>query len=377
MLPQDGPARLGPGLLGWSRGRLRGFLSLLLLLLSNVQPGVAFLGQCSVDRSPPHDPAVFKRHVAKSCSDQDREAEAITAEEILTALKAAKSVDLAGIVVRGDVMLDRLPTVPASTAGLEPLPGRELPGMLREQDVRVIPGALSIRDSVVQGVLAANPKQGMLVLKGPVSMTGTRFERSVDFSRSLFLGPVDFSEAIILHEGFFIGTVFSQGARFEKTAFGVHSRFHRALFKEGATFLRAGFNGLAEFLEVRFDKDASFPRAYFKMGAGFSGSRFGGTLDFSEALFEREVFFTFTVFEGDAYFRRTTFRADANFSDAEFKGMDDFSKAFFNSEPHFTRTKFSGVRRGPAGLQDPRFLYGFAVALLIFAVLFVLALRKR
>ncbi len=373
MPPQDGPGRLGPGLLGRSRGWLRGVPSLLLLLiLCSVQLGAAFLGQCRIERSSPQDTTVFKRHVAKACTDQEREAEAITAEELLSVLKASQAVDLAGVVVKGDVLLDRLPLVSRSTAGVE-----TVPGLLQEQDLRMISGALSIRDSVVQGVLAVNPKEGVLVLKGPVSMSGTRFDRSVDFSRAVFLGPVDFSEAVILHEGFFIRAVFSQGARFEKTAFGVHTRFHRAVFKEAVTFLRAGFNGLAEFLEVTFEKDASFSRTYFKMGTGFSGSRFGGTLDFSEALFEREAFFTSTVFEGDAYFRRTTFRADASFADAEFKGIDDFSKAFFNSEPRFTQTRFSGAHRSPGGLQDPRFLYAIAIALLVFALLFVLALRKR
>jgi uncharacterized protein YjbI with pentapeptide repeats len=356
---------------------LLSFSCLLFLLLFMTQSAAAFLEPCRIERSPAQETTVFKRHVAKACSDQDREAEAITAEELLTALKAAKTVDLAGVDVKGDVMLDRLPLVSRKTAELEPWPGPALPDRLQEQTVRVIPGALSIRNSVVRGALAVNPKEGVLVLKGPVSMTGTRFERSVDFSRSIFLGPVDLSDAVILHEAFFIGAVFSQAARFEKTAFGVHSRFHRAIFKEPVTFLRAGFNGLAEFLEVTFEKDASFSRTYFKMGTGFSGSRFGGTLDFSEALFEREAFFAFTVFEGDAYFRRATFRADASFSDAEFKGIDDFSKAFFNSEPRFTGTRFSGTHRTPGGLQDPRFFYAVAAAMLVFALLFILALRKR
>lgn len=377
MPAQDGPVLRSPGVLGRLRGRLLSFSSLLFLLLFIAKPGAAFLEPCRIERSSAQETTVFKRHVGKACSDQDREAEAIAAEELLTALKAGKTVDLAGVVVKGDVLLDRLPMVSRETAGLEPWPGPALPGLLQEQTVRVIPGALSIRDSVVRGVLAVNPKEGVLVLKGPVSLTGTRFEHSLDFSRSVFLGPVDLSEAVILHEAFFIGAVFSQSVRFEKTAFGVHSRFHRAVFKEAVSFLRAGFNGLAEFLEVTFEKDANFSRTYFKMGTGFSGSRFGGTLDFSEALFEREAFFASAVFEGDTYFRRTTFRADASFSDAEFKGIDDFSKAFFNSEPRFTGTRFSRTHRTLGGLQDPRFFYAMAAAMLVFALLYVLALRKR
>ena len=112
------------------------------------------------------------------------------------------------------------------------------------------------------------------------------------------------------------------------------------------------------------------------MGAGFSGSRFHRMVDFSEATFAREAFFAFTVFEGDAYFRRSTFRALANFSDAEFQGVDDFSKVLFDTKPNFIRTKVSASRRTPGGLQSPVFLYAIAGAVVIFMVLFVLALRK-
>lgn len=349
------------------------FISVFALSLSFT---AAVLAACIVERMPSEAAAPLTRHLGKDCTAQEREAQAVTAAELLAAFRSGKGVDLSGMVLTGDLMLDELPLVFVKT--LDVLSPRVQDAILKQrlQQVRVISGPILIRNSLVRGRIATNLKEGYLVVKGPVTMTGTTFERSVDFSHAAFAGSVDFSEAVLLREGFFIRALFSQAARFEKTAFGVHSRFHKAVFSETVTFLRAGFNGLAEFLEVTFEKDASFSRTYFKLGTGFSASRFRGVLDFSEAMFEREAFFLFTVFEGDAYFRRTTFRALADFTDAEFMGVNDFAKVFFQIEPRFIRTKMSGTNQSPGGLHDPRFLYGIAAALLIFTILFVLFLRK-
>jgi len=334
-------------------------------------------GECVIDRAPSGPAAPFLRHLGKDCSERERDTHAVRAGEVLTALKEGNGVDLAGVVITGDLMLDELPFVAVETLAV---PSPRIQAAILKSNVkkiRVVPGPISIRNSVMRGILATNVKDGLLLVKGPVTMTGSTFERAVDFSRTAFLGPVDFSEAILLREAFFIEGLFDQAARFEKTAFGVHSRFHKAEFADTVTFHRAGFNGPAEFIQVSFGKDARFSQTYFKMGTGFSGSHFHGSLDFSEAVFDRATFFMFTVFDGDAYFRRATFRAEANFADAQFKGVDDFSKVFFNVEPRFTRTKVSGARPSPGGLQDPRFLYGIAAALLVFSAAFIFMLRKR
>lgn len=334
-------------------------------------------GACVMERERPDQPAAFVRHLGSGCTEQERAAQAIKAEDVTAALQAGKAVDIAGAVIVGDLLFDALPPVKAGTlSGASPV----LQETLRTQpnaDIRRIAGSIAVTQSVVRGIIGAQRKDGYVVAEAPVTMTGTTFERAADFSRTAFLGSVDFSEAVFLSQAFFIQSLFAQPARFEKTAFGPHSRFHRAIFGEPVTFLRAGFNGLAEFLEVTFEKEASFSRTYFKMGTGFSGSRFRGILDFSEALFEREAFFTFAVFEQDAYFRRTTFRGTADFSDARFNGLDDFSKVMFAVEPRFVRVQAGGPRPTPGGLQDPRVLYGIAAVLFIFTLLFLASLRKR
>lgn len=343
------------------------------LLLTCLFPSTVW-GTCSVDRG--RTGGTFTLHLGDGCSRQERETHAVPADTLLAALKEGKALDLVGVVITGDLSLNQLPLAPVESL-------RNLPPLILDatharnlKKVRSIAGAWSCRDCIVRGTIRTGIKEGLIVIGGPVTMTGTTFERGLDLSLTAFGGPVDFSHAILLREGYFIKTLFTQPVRFEQTAFGIHSRFHKAVFAQPVTFHRAGFNGLAEFLEVSFEKDARFSQTYFKMGTGFSGSRFQGSADFSEAVFERDAYFTFTAFEGDAYFRRVTFRAQANFSDAEFKGLDDFSKALFTDEPRFTRTKVSRTRAAPGGLQDPRMLYGIAAGLVLFAVVFAVLLKR-
>jgi len=318
----------------------------------------------------------FIRHLPKSCSEEERERLSVSATDILDALKEGRGIDLLGVVVTGNLLLDQLSPQSLADSGLQ---SSRLVEALQAQgmsDVRIIKGSVSIRDTRVRGQISTNLKEGYLVVAEPVTTNGTTFEGAVDLSHTAFLGAVDFSDTILLEEGFFVRALFTQTARFERTAFGTHSRFHRAVFAESASFLRAGFNGLAEFLEVSFEKDASFARTYFKAGTGFSGSRFHQGLDFSEATFEREVYFLFTRIDGDAYFRRATFRSTADFTNAEFKGLDDFSKTYFEVTPTFKDTKRNPDHRSLGGLQNPKVLLAIVAALLCFTLFFLFFLRK-
>ncbi len=319
---------------------------------------------------------VLSRHLTGDCTERAREALALTADEIVSALREGKGVDLEGVVVIGDMWLDALPVVNPEALPRLPPSVRQGMGGRQFQEVRVINGPMRIRDSRVRGKISTNLRAGFLVVTGPVDMAGTTFEEDVDFSRTVFLEPVDLSGAVFRGESLFLQDRFEEQARFTQTAFGPRTRFHKAQFLENVTFLGAGFNGTAEFMEVQFERDAIFSRTYFRLGTGFSGSRFRGMLDFSEAVFEREAFFVYSIFEGDAYFRRTTFRSLADFSNAEFHGLDDFTKTVFEQEPRFSGTKAAAGGRSPGGLQDPRVLYAIAGALLILTILLVLTLRR-
>jgi hypothetical protein len=318
---------------------------------------------------------VYGRHLPQTCSPQDRERLAIQAGDLLEAITQGKTVDLDGVIIVGDLVLDQLPARPLDSVVSKAPHLRDALGADQSDDVRLV-RSLLIRGSEVRGRFVSNLRQGVLLVEGPVAFTGTSFEAPVDLSRTVFLGPFDASDAVFHREAFFVQCKFTQPARFERTAFGVHSRFHRTEFDESVSFLRAGFNGLAEFMEVSFKKDASFSRTYFRQGTGFSGSRFYAGLDFSEATFEREAYFLFTRFEGDAYFRRATFHGPADFSDAQFNGLGDFSKTYFEAVPQFGGAKRGGGHRSLGGLQNPTILFAIVLALAVFSIIFLVVLRR-
>jgi hypothetical protein len=341
--------------------------------------GLAILGlplgaegsNCQMEIGASGMEVALTRHLGADCTEQEREAQAVDATQLLQAFREGKGIDLSGVVVRGDLSLDSLP--------VGPLPP-ELEGMkeLQRHEVRVIPGSLIIVNSVVHGAVRHGSTQGLLVVKGPVTFSGTKFEQLVDLSRTVFTQPVTLSGARFLRESYFVQGRFLRDVSAEKTAFGPHTRFHRSIFQGPVTFQQSGFNGLAEFLEVVFEKEVDLSRTSFKLGTGFSGSRFQGLADFSDASFDREAFFTFTQFDGDADFRRASFRSTADFSNASFKGRDDFSKASFAKGPQFTGTARSAIGKSPPETENQMTPYAIGLSVLtLIALLIVYVIRSR
>ncbi len=344
----------------------------LLVILLDPNP---LLAVCTDESLATGTEQVFVKHLT-GCSEQEREARAVTARELLAAIRSGKGIDLAGVVVSGDLKLDELPPVSVDAIpGLSP-DERNAVSVVNVEKVRLVSGPLSVRDSVVKGTISTGIKEGYVVVRGPVILTGTVFQEMLDLSRGIFLGPVDLSKAVIVREGYFVHGRFTRPVRFAGTTFGVHSRFFRAVFAEPVTYHQAAFNGLAEFLEVTFQKDADFSRAIFKLGTGFSGSEFLKKVDFSEAVFEREAYFLFSVFGGDASFRQATFRSVADFSDSQFKGSENLTEARFESQPRFERTKLAGDRSTPFRARGSPLQLALTAVLLLVAAALVIYLVK-
>lgn len=343
--------------------------NLVWILLASWFVGSGHAATCRVESS--FSGTVFKIHVSADCTEMEREAKAIEASRVFDAMKHGKAIDLTGVIIRGDVILDNLPLT-AAPPGLEQTPG------VAAGKARVISGAVTIVNSLVHGAVRHQSTQGVLIFNGPVTFSGTTFEQIVDLSRSLFAQSLTLSGAVFLKESYFVQGRFLSHVTCEKTAFGPHTRFHRSVFLGPVTFQQSGFSGVAEFLEVQFEREANLSRTYFKLGTGFSGSRFQRLADFSEAVFDREAFFTFTQFDGDVYFRRATFRSTADFDDAVFKGRDDFSKVLFEQTPQFARVKRPDQSPELLGIENPRIQYAITLSLLIFsALLIVYLIRSR
>ncbi len=332
---------------------------------------------CQVEASAGETGRPLLKKLASGCTSVEREAHAVDSVAILAALERGQSVDLAGVIVRGDLAFDRLPV-----QTVEPKPGRpsERQDSLRqasEQELRLVRGALTISDSVVQGAVHHRSAQGRLQFEGSVDLHGTTFKEGMDLSRSAFQGPVDLSRSVFQKEAFFVQGQFTQSLACRETKFGPHARFHRATFHGSVDCAGALFDGLAEFLEVTFQQQALFERARFGSGTGFSGSRFAQRASFHEAIFSRDTFFGFVVFEGIASFAGAQFLGRADFSDVEFRKPDDLAKARFDQPPLLMRTKRVAQDQPGAGTNSSMGQYAVTVGLLFLAAALVAYALKR
>src|SRR2546428_8853657 len=202
----------------------RRFLPLLLALVQ-IAPAAAGGAACAVEGAVAGGPALFVRHFSQDCTKAERAAQAGPAGEILEALKAGKGVSVRNGVVSGDLLLTRLPTAPLAAV---PLPPSVLTTMTGSSvtEARVIRGPFVISNSIFDGLLDTQPKPDMVehrmlgdmvVIQRPVTFHGTTFTKTVDLSRTIFLGPVDRSDALFLDAAFFLTCIFDKATSFEKT----------------------------------------------------------------------------------------------------------------------------------------------------------------
>jgi hypothetical protein len=335
---------------------------------------VALSAGCEFEPEGTKRTDVFARRLDRSCTPTDRERLAIQASEILGALAEGKGIDLASVVIQGDLDLENLPL--RSTSELKPL-RQALPDVLNGvASVRVVARPLILRDSVVRGRLATNDVNGTLVVQGPLTVTGTTFEQVVDLSRVVFAGSVDFSASTFKGEALFVQSRFTQPVRFVNTVFGSRARFHRARFDQPTSLRQARFNGFAELLEVQFEKEVDLSGATFGSGTGFSGSRFCGRADLSKTRFEREAYFLFAEFNGPVSFAEATFGFSVDFSDAKFQQDTSFSQTHFEQRPQFDRTAFPAGQAPPWGSSSPASQLAITLTFLILSVLLVVYLVR-
>ncbi len=319
--------------------RIMSFIVFYVLVLFSFMTNNAWA--CRLLEPPAETVDVLWVHLDGFCFAGDQRELAVKGEAILEALQDGKSLDLQGALVVGDVMLDQLPLQP-----LEEIPGirQDIRNDLKErslEQVRVIPGSISIRDSQFENVLATNLVNDVLVILGEVDISGTTFLQSVDFSKIIFIKPLIFSNVSVGHEAFFIGAQFEEITDFSHANFGIHSRFHKAVFLAPVSFAEVEFKGVAEFLEVQFFQLVNFSNAKFLSGTGFSGSVFFGPANFSGIQTHRETYFRFSEFRDGVSFRHGKFKNVIDFSNSRFDGAFDFSDAEFAVKPEFTESNIS------------------------------------
>lgn len=319
---------------------------------------------CVVEYSPSDADTGLVIHLPPTCSPDEREAYAVPGDRVIDAIAKGRQVDLVGVIIRGDLIFDRLASKAAEGLNKD------------DNEQRIVQAAVRIRDSDVQGALRHWSPKGVLRFEGPVDFQGSRFREGVDLSHSVFQGKVELSGATFEKEAYFVRGRFTEGAVCRETKFGPSTRFHRSIFGGALDCTGALFNGMAEFLEVTFEQPATFERSRFGQGTGFSGSHFKSRGNFSEAIFSRETFFGFAIFENEALFAGAQFLGAADFSNAEFRQQDDLVKARFDQSPLLTQTKRRASEQSDSFLQTHEGQYVLTLGFLLAAALLIVYVIK-
>lgn len=349
-----------------------GFVLLCALLMVGgfFQTHVAEAG-CTVEASPGGKTGPLMKHLSVDCTNAERAANAVSAASVMQALAQGQPVDLAGVVLQGDVIFDLLPVQKSQIPkGLTPEQQAALSAMSDEEQ-RSVAGNLTIRDSIVEGALRHRSAKGTLEFAGAVDFHGTRFKDGVDLSRSVFQRPLMLDGAVFEREAYFVQGHFAQGMRCADTKFGLHTRFHRSVFRGPVDCQGSLFDGMAEFLEIVCEAPVNLERARFGSGTGFSGAQFKKLANFSEAIFSKEAFFAFTVFSGEARFAGAQFLHTADFSNADFKRGDDLAKVRFDQKPLTKGTKGIAQEGAGGGGQSGFQQYVVTLGLLLVAAFLV------
>lgn len=328
---------------------------------------------CIVEAPPTGIETGLVVHLSASCTPAEREAHAVRGEAVMDTIARGRPVDLLRVIVRGDLIFDRLAvqTAPPSSVSTPKMKIMNQEDRAGGNGQRIVRGALSLRDSVVSGAVRHRSEDSMLRFEGPVNFYGSHFKGGVDLSRSVFQEPVELSAATFDKEVYFVQGWFGRQMDCRESRFGPSTRFHQSTFSGSVDCTGALFDGMAEFLEVTFEQPATFERSRFGLGTGFSGSRFKGRVSFSEAIFSRETFFAFAAFESEAVFAGAQFLGPVDFSNAEFRQQDDLAKARFDHAPILVQVKRPEPNQSAGLLQARNGNYALTLVFLIMAALLV------
>jgi uncharacterized protein YjbI with pentapeptide repeats len=319
---------------------------------------------CVIEQHGSDTEAGLVIHLLPTCSPGERDAYAVPGETVIDAIAKGRRVDLIGVIIRGDLIFDRLASKATEGSNGD------------ENEQRFVLAGLRIRDSDVRGALRHRSLEGVLRFEEAVDFQGSRFREGVDLSHSVFQGKVELSGATFEKEAYFVRGRFTKEAVCRETKFGPSTRFHRSTFQGPVNCTGALFNGMAEFLEVTFEQPATFDRSRFGQGTGFSGSHFKSRVTFGEAIFSREAIFGFTMFENEVLFAGAQFLGTADFSNAEFRQQDDLAKARFDQPPLLTQTKRLASEQSDSFLETRKGQYALTLVFLVAAVLLIAYLIK-
>jgi hypothetical protein len=224
-------------------------------------------------------PLLFRYLVPDEYSQEEKEAIPIPAEEIITAIKDGKAIEIINAVIEGPLILKSI--------------------------------------SIEKAIAIQRTK-----IKGPVDCSYAAFKQILDLTGSIFEAEAIFTGVTAEKDIFLNSAIFSGDANFsDLTVSGV-------FYGQSTKFKKGGiFNGAI------FKKRILFDYSSFEEGlADFGSAQIGGNADFTDAVFKQKAFFCAGEHKRDTFFKGTIFLRDVNFRNSSFRTI------FFDTG----KTQFSG-----------------------------------
>jgi hypothetical protein len=318
-------------------------------------------------------PTIFRRSFPADCDDATKDMQAVSAEEILGALRSGMQVEIKNAVIRGPLTLRSMVIEPEISIEATRLTHRvdcsyaefkkplSFKTSVFEKDV-IFAGSTIGKDILLEAAickekadfnefrLIGNLKATGAVFEGEADLCSARIGSAAEFINAMFKKNANFNGAQIEGAAFFDNAKFEGEADFGSARVGSAAVFTNTTFKQnaifngtrmdrGAFFNPATFEDEADFTVARIGMNANFKNAVFKKNANFNGSQIDGSAHFSPAKFEgdaifggtrigRSAVFTNAIFEQRAIFSSARIEKDTFFNFAMFKGDVSFSSMY-------------------------------------------------
>jgi pentapeptide repeat protein len=297
-------------------------------------------------------------------------ATAVSATSLVKRLSQGEVVDLAGIIVSGELDLRSVQAVRSPFRCI----GCVFTGGILARDVifqRIldlsgsrIDGSLDGRGAVFQsGFLFRGTADSQAEFSGPANLAQATFGDGTGFDRATFAGPSDFTGARFLGESSFADALFQADAVFDDVSFAGNTLFSSPTLDETGTSESAAscpdpvvgaFLGAASFNRAAFRATADFRQRCFVGEANFQSATFGKRADFALTSFLSGASFDGASFESDGAFLASTFGTNASFLQVAASRSLVFEDAEFDGHAGFFRLAVSDT----LSFQDTLFLDG-------------------
>lgn len=240
-------------------------------------------------------------------SEEEKEKNPISAEEVVEAIKCGKKVEIINAVIEGPFILKSVNAEDEIT--------------IQRTKIR---GPIDLSYSTFRRVLNLENS----IFETDAIFTAIILEQNFILNNSTFLGNATFYDIMVT------GVFYSGSATFKKDAIFTYGDFRKRIAFNGSTF-----EGVANLAGARIGGNADFTDAQFKQKASFNSTQVDGDALFNPATFEGETDFTGAYIGGYAVFTKAQFKQKVSFNGTQVDWLAFFNPATFEGEADFKRTR--------------------------------------